>query len=67
MGTLADVQQQLGAVADAMRELSISEQRAALLYLLQVLDGQAGGSDAYAALLLQLGTDLRQRVALGQW
>jgi hypothetical protein len=67
MGTLADVQQQLGAVADAMRELSMTEQRAALLSLLQLLDRQAGGSDEYAALLLQLGTDMRQRVALGQW
>ncbi len=62
-----DLRNRLDLAGEALATLPLDKQRRGLLYLLELLDTRAHGSDEYAALLLQLGTDIRQRVATGEW
>ena len=62
-----DIQDLITALADELAKLSPAGQRAELQTLCAAIDRRQADPASFEAMLLELSTDLRQRVAVGRW
>lgn len=57
----------ISALADTLTALPLAQQRGFLLDLLQALERRTLDPEAFARLLQELETDLKQHRAVGRW